>query len=112
MTESDAVNPQVSFFYKTIKAGFYMKLLKNGLCFNIVWGQSLNLSLSPSGEKTPYNLWIKELAVLVWLYVCLVGYIYMHCPVAYNPIKQKEFSSFETSAFTFMYVLNCHRHAP
>lgn len=47
MSESDAVGPQVSFFYETIKAGFYMKLLKNGLCFNSVWGQSLNLSHSP-----------------------------------------------------------------
>lgn len=46
MPKSDAVGPQVSFFYETIKAGFYMKLLKNGPCFNIVWGQTLNLSHS------------------------------------------------------------------
>lgn len=67
VSESDAVGPQVSFFYETIKAGFYMKLLKNGLCFNSVWGQSLNLSHSPPDEKkTPhYNLWIMEAAVLV-----------------------------------------------
>lgn len=53
MSESDAVGPQVSFFYETIKAGFYMKLLKNGLCFNSVWGRSLNLSHSaPGGKKT------------------------------------------------------------
>lgn len=51
MSESDAVGPQVSFFYETIKAGFYMKLLKNGLCFNSVWGQSLNLSHSPPDGK-------------------------------------------------------------
>ncbi len=51
MSESDAVGPQVSFFYETIKAAFYMKLLKNGLCFNSVWGQSLNLSHSPPDGK-------------------------------------------------------------
>lgn len=53
------------------------------------------------------------MAVLVWLYVCLGGFIYMRCPVAYNPIKQKEFSSFETSAFTFMHPeLTCKYCAP
>lgn len=51
MSESDAVCPQVSFFYETIKARFYMKLLKNGLCFNSVWGRSLNLSHSTPDEK-------------------------------------------------------------
>lgn len=51
MSESDAVGPQVSFFYETIKARFYMKLLKNGLCFNSVSGQSLNLSHSPQNGK-------------------------------------------------------------
>lgn len=67
VSESDAVGPQVSVFYETIKAGFYMKLLKNGLCFNSVWGQSLNLSHSPPDEKKNphYNLWIMEAAVLV-----------------------------------------------
>lgn len=40
-----------------------MKLLKNGLCFNGVWGQSLNLSYSPLGEKKhkkPHNPWTKK----------------------------------------------------
>lgn len=73
MSESDAVGPQVSFFYETIKAGFYTKLLKNGLCFNSVWGQSLNLSHSPPNEKN-YNPWMKKIAVLVCLYVHLGEY--------------------------------------
>lgn len=51
VSESDAVGPQVSFFYETIKAGFYMKPLKNGLCFNSVWGRPLNLSHSLPDEK-------------------------------------------------------------
>lgn len=79
MSESDAVGPQLSFFYETIKAGFYMKLLKNGLCFNSVWGQSLNLSHSPPDEKKHYNLWIMEAAVLVCL--CSGEFIYAHSPV-------------------------------
>ena len=51
MSESDAEGPQVSFFYETIKVGFYTKLLRNGLCFNGVWGQSLNPSHSPADKK-------------------------------------------------------------
>ncbi|XP_034538467.1 uncharacterized protein LOC117812036 isoform X2 [Notolabrus celidotus] len=55
-------------FYETIKAEFYMKLLKNGLCFNSVWSRSLNLSRSHSGAKKNYDLWIKKGAVLVCLH--------------------------------------------
>lgn len=35
---SNAVGPHVSFFYETIKAGVYMKLVRNGFCFNSVLG--------------------------------------------------------------------------
>lgn len=56
VSECDAAGPQVSFFYETIKAGFYIKLLKNGLCFNGVWGQSLNLKSFTSGRKNPHLL--------------------------------------------------------
>lgn len=42
---------QVSVFHDTIKAGFYVTLLQNGLWFNSVWGRSLNLGRSPPGEK-------------------------------------------------------------
>lgn len=93
MSESDAVGPQVSFFYETIKAGFYMKLLKNGLCFNSVWGQSLNLSRStPDEKKTTYNPWIKKAFVLMCLLVCrfvCVWYIHKYFPVVYISINQK-----------------------
>lgn len=35
---------QVSFFYETIYFSFYMKVLKDGLWFNIVSVHSINLS--------------------------------------------------------------------
>lgn len=48
MSESGAVGPQVSFFYEIIKAVFYTKPLKIGLCFISVWDQSLDHVHSPT----------------------------------------------------------------
>lgn len=44
MSRCEAVAPEVSFFLLWVhKNRVFMKVLKNGLYFNSVWGQSLNL---------------------------------------------------------------------
>lgn len=62
--------PHVSFFYETIKAGFYMKLVRNGFCFNSVWGLSLNLSRSRARwmevHTKPMALGFKRISQPVW----------------------------------------------
>lgn len=62
--------PHVSFFYETIKAGFYMKLVRNGFCFNSVWGLSLNLSRSRARwmevHTKPMARGFKRISQLVW----------------------------------------------
>lgn len=92
MSESDAVGPQVSFFYETIKVGFYMKLLKNGLYFNSVWGQSLNLSHSPPDGKKNHTISGLRRWLCLCAYVCVWVSISTCTPVARNPIKHKSFT--------------------
>ncbi len=62
--------PHVSFFYETIKAGLYMKLVRNGFCFNSVWGLSLNLSRSRARwmevHTKPMALGFKRISQPVW----------------------------------------------
>lgn len=76
------MGPQVSFFYGTIKPGFYMKVLKNGLCFNSVWSQSLNLSHSPLGASPPTRTAaLKRLCSVFVLLFLFIFVIHTHSPV-------------------------------
>lgn len=59
-------------------------------------------------KKENYNLWIKEVAVLVCLYVCLGECVHALQVPNNNPISVFNFLNSEQSAFTSTYILKPH----